>query len=347
MGSQAFHQRPFLKLIVYVLFLALLGVLLFSVEVVRLPLILAVIFFYLLAPLVNRLERRGIGRNSGIAVIYVGLCLILGGGFWILSPWVADGYNQMVEDYPTTMRQLRATGDSLLSRYSDHIPAAVRAGTLQKAFAYVQNSIMLILETLPALVPRIITTLLLVPVFGFFLLRDASRIRKLVLGLVPNRYFEISLKISHMVNKKVGAFIRGRLLEALIVGILVCIGLFAIGVEYAFFHASLAAVLNLIPFIGPIAAAIPALTLSLVHFEGWWMVIGIVCVYSVAQIIDAALIVPAVLAKIIDLHPIWVIIAIFAGGQLYGVVGMIIGVPVVVIAKIAVEESLHGGASLR
>jgi len=333
-------RRDRFHLMIYFAALVLLGVALFSIQSVRLALILSLIFCYLLSPWVNHLERMAVPRSLAILILYLSLSVVLGGAFWGLSPWLVSGYKSLVSDFPRIMVKIQETGDAFLQRFGDHLPESLRENTLQQLVPFIQDSLMNLLAALPSWVPHLTTTLLLVPVFGFFLIRDSSVIKKRLLAPMPNRYFELSLKLSHIVNKKVGDYVRGRLLEASIVGVLVWLGLLIIGFNYSFFFASVAAALNLIPFIGPLVAAIPPLVVALVDFQGWWQVLAVAAIYGGAQIIDAGFVVPVVLSKIIDLHPVWVLVAIFAGGQFYGIVGMVIGVPIVAVFKIVMEEML-------
>jgi len=190
---------------------------------------------------------------------------------------------------------------------------------------------------------RIGSLLLLVPLFSFFFLRDSRRIMRALVSLTPNRYFETVLDIYAHVSWQLAHFIRGRILEALIIGIVIWMGLSLTDIRYAPILAIIAGVTNLVPYIGPLIGMIPGLLIALVDLgvggQFWW----ILCVYVlIAQVIvDNFILIPILISKVSNLHPLGVILAIVMGGKLYGVLGMIIGVPIVSILNIFIIEIRH------
>jgi putative permease len=168
------------------------------------------------------------------------------------------------------------------------------------------------------------------------MLKDSRIFSRQVLSLVPNKFFELALSLSHQINYQLGAFIRARLIEAMIVGLVVFVGLWAIQFPYAVFLAVFAALANLIPYIGPIIGALPAFILCLVNHETNLAIILMSATYLAGQLLDIFVIVPGVVAKVVNLHPIIVVIAIIAGSQVMGVLGMILAIPVVSAFKLIV-----------
>ena len=150
--------------------------------------------------------------------------------------------------------------------------------------------------------------------------------------MVLDIYAHVSWQLSH--------FIRGRILEAMIIGVVVWMGLSLTDIRYAPILAVIAGATNLVPYIGPIIGMIPGLVIALVDLgmggQFWW----ILCVYVLlAQIIlDNFILIPILISKVSNLHPLWVILAIIMGGKLYGVMGMIIGVPIASIINIIFIE---------
>ena len=161
-----------------------------------------------------------------------------------------------------------------------------------------------------------------------------------LISLTPNRYFEMILDIYARVSWQLAHFIRGRILEALIIGIVVWAGLSLTDIRYAPILAVVAGATNLVPYIGPIIGMIPGLVIALADLgmgtQFWW----ILCVYLlIAQIIvDNFILIPILISRVSNLHPLWVILAIIMGGKLYGVLGMIIGVPIASIINIIIIE---------
>jgi putative permease len=146
--------------------------------------------------------------------------------------------------------------------------------------------------------------------------------------------FELALNLKHQINEQLGGFIRARLFEAGIVGFVVWLGLAAVGFPYAILLAIFAGLTNLIPYIGPIIGAIPAILIGLVTGLSGWVLLAVAGVYAAAQLIDNFLVIPLVVARIVNLHPVAVVIVIIVGAQMAGILGMIISIPVACILKI-------------
>ncbi|MBK8202259.1 MAG: AI-2E family transporter [Bdellovibrionales bacterium] len=193
-------------------------------------------------------------------------------------------------------------------------------------------------DDLPSILQKLFTTLLLAPFLTFFLLKDGRRFSKIILSLVPNNIFEMILNLYSQVNDQIGQFVRARLMESIFVGLLMWIGLFAIGARYATLLAVFAALTNLIPYVGPFIGAVPALVMALINGESSLFFFLTVMVYMITQLVDMLFIIPLVVAKIVDLHPVTVILAIIVGAQLMGVLGMIISIPVASALKVTVTS---------
>jgi len=176
---------------------------------------------------------------------------------------------------------------------------------------------------------RLGSLFILVPLFSFFFLRDGHRILRACIALAPNRYFEMAHDLSYLISRQLAQFIRGRIIEAFIVGLVVTVGL--------------AGVTNLIPYIGPLVGMVPGILIALVDLgmggQFWWIVI---VYFLIAQVlVDNFILIPVLISRVSNLHPLWVFLAIIMGGKLYGVLGMIIGVPVASVIKIIILEVRH------
>ena len=160
------------------------------------------------------------------------------------------------------------------------------------------------------------------------------------ISLTPNRYFEMVHALYYQVSRQLGSFIRGRILEAAIIGVVITVGLSMTDIRYAPMLGIFAGVTNLLPYIGPIIGMVPGLLIALVDLglggEFWWILIVYLLIAQV--IVDNFILIPILISRVSNLHPLAVVLAIIMGGKLYGVVGMIIGVPILSIIKIIVIE---------
>lgn len=306
-----------------------------------LPLLLALIVAFLLDPLVRLMENRGLHRTLAIFLIYllisvVGVLLLL-----LIGPPNWRGMLQALKaDVPRYIGFAIIYLTDLLDLVQQHFPfiASYNLGEHLRDFS--QTIIGLVLVQTPRSAMRIGSLLILVPLFSFFFLRDSRRIMRSLIALTPNRYFEMVLDIYAHVSWQLSTFIRGRIIEAFIVGLVVWGGLSLTDIRYAPILAVVAGITNLVPYVGPIFGMLPGVIIALVDLgvgpQFWW----ILCVYIlIAQIIvDNMILIPILISKVSNLHPLWVILAIIMGGKLYGVLGMIIGVPIASIINIIILE---------
>jgi len=309
-----------------------------------LPILLSLIVTFLLDPLVQFFERTQISRTTSIFTVYA-ILLVL---FFILLTLIGPpNWRSMLDalraDFPRYISRVLEYLNNLLATVHNQFPYLQSYDISGKIRHWAQEFLGIILLETPRSALRIGSLFLLVPLFSFFFLRDSRRIMRTLISLTPNRYFEMVLDIYDHVSWQLAHFIRGRILEAMLIGIVVWLGLSMTDIRYAPLLGVIAGVTNLVPYIGPIVGMVPGLVIALVDLgvgpQFWW----IFCVYIlIAQVIlDNFILIPILISRVSNLHPLWVILAIVMGGKLYGVLGMIIGVPIASVIKIAIIEIRH------
>jgi len=190
----------------------------------------------------------------------------------------------------------------------------------------------------------------IVPFLTFFMIKDKRLFKRMLISQVPNRYFELFLNVLQKVGNQVSKYIQGQAIDALIVGLLSVIGLFIINlvfdhpVPFSFFIGMLAGIANLIPYLGPIVGAVPAIALTVLNNPGnvGTVIVWIAVVFILVQIIDNNVISPLVVSKSVNMHPITVVIAVVIGGNIGGMIGMLFAVPVWGIIKVTLKEVSWG-----
>lgn len=312
--------------------------LLFYIQNLLISFVLAFVVYYLLSPIISMCERRGLNRSLSIITIYSLNTLFVIALVSIFIPMIIDQLALLERELP----ELQAGLLSLVSKVENKIQKTFHIG--EPIFRdNLRNWMITQTSEFTSLIPKWVsdslTTLFLAPFLAFFMLRDGTLMKRRILDLIPNRFFEIALKLIYDMNDQVGSFIRARLAEALIVGFVTWVGLIVIGFPYAPLLALFAAITNLIPYIGPIFGAIPAFIIVFVNpdilFESTNMnVLALSAVYLTAHLLDAIIIIPVVVAKIVNLHPVTVVLVIILGAQLLGILGMIISIPVASLLKL-------------
>lgn len=305
-----------------------------------LPLLLSLILAFLLEPLVSRLERGRINRTGAIFLVYLLLAVTLSVLVSVIIPQWQNTWTSLQADLPRYLGQLADFLKDLQSSLLDRFPFVHNYDLPGRSRHYLEDLFTEVLFHTPRQALRLGSLMLLVPLFTFFFLRDGARILRAFIGMAPNRYFEMVHDLSFLVSGQLSHFIRGRILEAGIIGLVVWGGLSLTDIRYALFLGIFAGVTNLVPYVGPLVGMVPGLLIALVDLGMGGQFLWIVTVYFlIAQVIvDNFILIPVLISRVSNLHPLWVIIAIVMGGKLYGVLGMIIGVPVASILKIIIIE---------
>ncbi|NNL42154.1 MAG: AI-2E family transporter [Desulfobacterales bacterium] len=325
--------------------LAVIGILLlgmavvFMTENILVSFVLGFVIYYLLTPVVNAIERSGINRRLGTTGLFILITAAFGFGFYLLLPATASQISAFKNELPELIdgtTKILSTSEQKLNSFLFNIYQIDISKSLESTLLLFFRGLF---DDLPNIISSSLSVTILAPFFAFFMLIDGQAINKKFLALVPNNFFELALNLQHRMNVQLGDFIRARLLEAGIVGIFVGVGLAIIGFPYAVLLAVFAGLANLVPYIGPVIGAVPAVLIAFVDGVTALEFLMVIAVYSTAQLIDNFFIIPLVVAKIADLHPVTVAIVIIIGAQIGGILGMIISIPLVCIIKLIITTT--------
>ncbi len=300
--------------------------------------VLAFVLFYSFGPFVNAFERRGLNRVLGISLLFAVSSLFFIFAVTSIYPLVSSQASALKSEIPKYINgttDLILKTESQLAIFSELFQDINIIGQTEK---YLYNWTQSLFEDLPNFLSHSLTVTLLAPFFAFFMLKDGPALSRRLFNMVPNNLFELSINLKHQINSQLGSFIRARLLESVLVGALVWVGLWLIGFKFATVLAIFAALANLIPYIGPIVGAAPALIIALINGEGPMGVTLVLTPYLIAQIIDIFFIIPLVVAKIVNLHPVTIIISFIIGADLLGVLGMVIAIPAASVIKVTIAN---------
>lgn len=359
--------RPAFKLsALAILGLLLIGVLLWVPGLLS-SFLIALIFVIILSPAVDYFERHGLGRVNAILIVLLlilTLLIILGmltsnaviGEYEDFASRI-DFYSSMLND-EINRRIAELEGRFGLDRYE--------AG--QRLLNLVQDKLREALLFTGATFGTIITWVLVVPLMLFFFLLDGYRIKRTLIGFLPNRYFEMSLNIHQKINNIVGSFIRAKIIESAVVGLCSLVGFIVIGfafepLNYYLFMAILVGLFNIIPYLGPLIGAVPVLLVAIVQYvllpqfpefsaaagaaSSWAPVLAVVCVLIFAQVVDNVYLIPVLLGRSVNVHPLIVLLAVILGAKMLGITGMIISIPLASIVQTLIFEGAEGIKNLR
>lgn len=292
----------------------------------------SILMAYLLNPLVNKLEKRKIPRYLGTAMVYLGLVLIFVGLGFLVLPSLTKQISDFISNLPQIVNQtidwLVRTLNNLGVKNDTIYNEIERFGTsfLQEYSSTLLNSSTNLVGALSGSLNKIIS-LILIPIITYFLLVDKEKIFKLVKENFPSKYYKEASGLYLEINLAMSAFVRGRILMAVFVGIATMIFLFAIGVEFAFVIGMITMIGDIIPYIGPFLGFLPAIIFALIESPIKALWVG--AMFLFIQWAENNILAPKLLGKSTGIHPLVILISIIIGGGMFGIWGMILSVPFV------------------
>jgi putative permease len=304
------------------------------------PTAISIIASMMLSPVVSWAERKGLSRIWSILAIFltIGAALTLT-SLWATQSAMSEWENFKVrapEYFERSVERLRHLEDTLKTRF----PVLERYKATEALLKWGQESGRWFLVNGPALIGDMLTWAILVPFLTFVFLLEGRKLRNRILDLIPNRFFESTVMISSQVSHSVSDYIRAKFIEAFLVALLTTVGFWIVGAPYAVFLGSFAGVTNILPYIGPVIGAVPGILIMLAEPAYHAHLVPVALVYVVANLVDSIFIFPIFVAKIVNLHPLVLIVAVMIGQQYYGLVGMLVSIPIAAALKVLLKE-LH------
>ena len=300
--------------------------------------ILGILIAYLLDPIVQVFERRGLTRMVATAAVFSGLILLVLASLVLLAPAVAAQFDELLA---LDVSQTTAFFDSINSQINGWFGRLGLADVdlLDSLITYLGDRIPSVISFLPDAL-SFLGSLALFPFIVFFLLKDGRSLKKSSLSLVPNRYFEFSLGLLYKMDRQLGNYLRGQLIEAFVVGVLSILALWILDIPYFLPIGIFAGAANIVPYLGPSAGAIVAVSIVLMSGGSLGTAVLIVALFVLIQLVDNGIVQPLVISRNVRMHPLLIVISVVAGGQLFGFLGLLLAVPSVAIAKVFVVESI-------
>ena len=314
------------------------GYFLFYVRGILLPFVLAIVLAYILNPLVEILEHYRFSRVSALCVIYLIGILVLLLAIVYGIPVMVRELNDLAGDVPRLTMQIQDHINAAYEKYRKiPLPAGVSQvfnDNIRNFEAVIVNNIRSAMDIILSFISNLVS-ILLAPILAFYLLKDWEHFGRRALSIFPVNCHEKLMPLWEEMDRVLMGFIRGHLLVASIVGVLTGIGLSIVGMNYVILLSIIAAITDLIPYFGPIIGAIPIIALA--FLQSGTMALRVFIVMLVVQQVESNLISPGILGESVGLHPITIVFVLLAGGALFGVLGLLLAVPVAGIARILIN----------
>lgn len=311
--------------------------------IVGLPIILAGILYYLMNPAVDYLERKGIKRIYSIFGLFILVIGLIVWGVVVIVPKIQEQSMSFVENLPGYLDIIEnkvneILSDPIFSQVQDQLEAS-NEKLIASMTDIIQNLSRSTIQNIGSFFGAVATVVLAVitmPFILFYLLKDGRQLAPYFVKFLPTKMRKPSLTVLKEMNDQVSSYIRGQLTVAFAVAIMFMDGFSLIGLDYAITLGIAAGFLNLIPYLGSFLAMVPAVFLGIVG--GPVLLVKVLVVFVIEQTIEGRLISPLVLGNELSIHPVTILLVLLTSGKLFGLVGVILGIPVYAAAKVIITH---------
>lgn len=321
------------------------------------PFALALVLAYIADPFVDRLERGGVARAWGALGILITAVLLIVLAVVLLVPMVMEQGRQFVADLPAMV-------DDLLTWYRAQIAGLARSDLpivrdlpFERALAVDSQDVNeFIAEQVEALslswedaiglgqglttVVTIVGYLILTPVLTFYLLRDFPNLQRGVGRILPEDRRDSTLTFLRRYDVLLGEYLRGQLVVAALVGVATGVAFWIVGFPNAVLLGVVAGVFNIVPYLGIVASLIPAILIAALTPPLWLSILKVAGVFFVVQALEGYFLSPKIIGDRVGLHPVWVMLAILAFGSFFGLIGLLLAIPLAVLIKLLISNTM-------
>ncbi|MCW8955853.1 MAG: AI-2E family transporter [Gammaproteobacteria bacterium] len=325
-----------------------LCILLYLLSPILTPFFAAALLSYLGDPLVDRLEMRKLNRTLSVAIVFIILFTVLMLMLLFLLPMLEQQISYLIQNIPKYIDVMQNTLLPTLASKLGIDPQLLDLNLLKKTigqqFGKAGGLVMTIFSsvTQSGLTLLVwIANLVMIPVITFYLLRDWDILVARIDELLPRKYEPVIARLAAESDDVLAAFLRGQFMVMIALGMIYSIGLWFAGLQLALLIGMMAGMVSFVPYLGFILGIIAASVAMLLQTHELIQLLPVLLVFGVGQALEGMVLTPLLVGDRIGLHPVAVIFAVLAGGQLFGFVGVLLALPVAAIIVVLLRHA-HG-----
>ncbi len=319
----------------------LAGFLFISYQIITIYILLAVsvLIALILKPFVYLLEKQKLTRTLSTVIVFLSFLLIIYLSLYFLIPQLILQMNQLI----ATLKDLSLNQEiSLFEKKIIKILPFIKEGEISNRIQnFFKDQIIYSLNHFYNYVNSLVSILafvVIVPFLTFYILKDSIKIKRELIHIFPNRYFEPAYWIIKRVSDKLSKFVTGWIFDATFVGVTIGLGFYFIGIDYSLPLGVIAGLGHLIPYLGPVVGGFPAIIISVMQTGNFSLVPLIILIVAIVYTLDNGFVQPYIFSKSVDMHPLVIILLIVSGGHLFGFFGMLFAIPVSTVIKTTLSE---------
>ncbi|MBI4653244.1 AI-2E family transporter [Candidatus Kuenenbacteria bacterium] len=285
----------------------------------------------ILNPIVNFLQRKKIPRIIAILLIFFIILGILALIVTTIVPIFVDQINQIIKNFPQWKEKISEQFLKIETFGFLNMRDSLQNWSEQNLTQVGENIFLKIINIFGSLI-SFISVLIIV----FYLLLEVEAIKKIIQSVIPTKFQSYTIQLFTQMQNKLSLWLRGQLILCLVIGTLSFIGLLILGVKSALLLALIAGIFEIIPYLGPILGAIPAVLLAFTQSP--LTALLVIILYVLIQQLENNLLVPKIMSKTVGLNPVIIIIVFLIGGKLYGLIGALLAIPVATALSVLIKD---------
>ncbi|MBH0332071.1 permease [Brevibacillus brevis] len=307
------------------------------IKEVLVPVILGLVIAYLLHPIVQLLEKRRVPRLMAVLLIYGSFVLVITIAIINAIPVFTKQLVELSDDIPRLM-DWYYTWMSEWEARKYFLPDSISKGVdrvIIQSNEGMSHSVSKIVDNAKHSMGKLFA-FAIVPFIAFYFLKDMKQLHETGMSIVPKAYRKQVLIVLRDINESLGKYIHGQMMVALIVGVFAYLGYWWIGMPYPFVLAAFVCLTNIIPYIGPLIGAAPAVVIAITISTKTLLLV--VVVNLIIQIVEGNILSPNIVGRSLHLHPLLIILALLVGETVGGIIGLIVAVPILAVCKVIVSR---------
>lgn len=326
------------QIVFYILSMGFLALMAFGILELAVPIAIAFLLSFLLYPLADMIEGWGVPRAFAVLIVIGALVGVIYFAVTMIIPMLENEFKDVIAEAPRFEEVFIKNVDKAQIYAKKKLPGFMVsqdwnvAYFMGKVFAYLKSFTDMVIDKAPAIGMWVILT----PIITFIFLLEGDEIYKRLITLVPNRYFEMALLLIYRIKRQISSYLKGLVIQWIILMIIFNAGFYIIGIPYAPLLSIVASSVNIVPYLGPIVGITPAVIVAALDSNPS-MLISVLIIFALVHIVDNVFTQPVVLAKSVELHPLLAILALITMERLFGVVGMVIAIPMTGVMLVTIE----------
>jgi len=326
--------------------IALVGWLLYLLAPVLTPFVAAALLAYIGDPLADRLQKFRLPRTLAVAAVFLLTFLMLALLVLLVGPLIRTQVGALLAALPEIVLQFEQVWLPNIAELLDlEIGEDVGIGAFVGRYGDMAGSwgtkVLFSVTQSGGAVAAAVLSLFLVPIITFYLLRDWDSILAHLGALIPGEQRDTVVALAKETDEVLGAFLRGQLLVMLALSVIYSVGLGLVGLKFAIAIGVVSGLVSFVPYLGFVFGIVLASMTVVLEPEPLWRLVGVVATFSIAQFIEGSLLTPKLVGDRIGLHPVLIIFAVAAGGQLFGFFGILLALPAAAVLSVIVRFAYH------